>query len=438
MNPSSVSQCPSGLKGSDTDFFTQPRCETTPPNAKNDSSCGGKGQRACCVGEQSFGACKSGLAEVAGCKGGKTKCQCGKGSSFQSSGRCEVKKETPGLVGPSEQDYKDGKKSLDELKYDQDGKDKTGGTGAIDLDDEKDDDTPADCTEATCKPYSKKNEVGWSRELGDSKIIAAYTGFTVTSRHPDANTAGCQLSWDNSLYMLKKKVPLLKFTAAGQAETAGSASMSGSAKLDLMGKTYWHGEGSLTSKELTRQFRTEKLSVSYTIYKVINFNAEMDAGATVGLIPASAQETDDDGAECTITVKPGLTTDLTAKVSVSIGPKGIFELIKGGIAVRIIPLKVGIPITVGVEVDPDPISIDLIFKTKFEVSLLEGEIFLFYDIWDTCKIPGVTFCLFKELKIKTHGEKRLYKSKKGAYSYAKTLANINQKLNFKKVASAKN
>jgi hypothetical protein len=49
------------------------------------SECGDPGERACCVGEASFGACKPGSHEVKGCTGN---CRCGKGSLLSSSGRC--------------------------------------------------------------------------------------------------------------------------------------------------------------------------------------------------------------------------------------------------------------------------------------------------------------------------------------------------------------
>lgn len=48
--------------------------------------CGGKGQRACCVGERAGGACDPGLAEKDGCKGN---CLCGGASLVESSGTCQ-------------------------------------------------------------------------------------------------------------------------------------------------------------------------------------------------------------------------------------------------------------------------------------------------------------------------------------------------------------
>ena len=58
-------------------------------------SCGGKNERACCVGERTAGACDAGLHEEVGCKGN---CKC-KGSSFSSSGTCRANKpiSLPGL-----------------------------------------------------------------------------------------------------------------------------------------------------------------------------------------------------------------------------------------------------------------------------------------------------------------------------------------------------
>ena len=69
----------------------------TPMLASADTPCGGEGQRACCVGEASFGACKSGLSEKSGCSGS---CRCGKGSPFSSSGTCVEKSSSgTGLFG---------------------------------------------------------------------------------------------------------------------------------------------------------------------------------------------------------------------------------------------------------------------------------------------------------------------------------------------------
>ncbi len=337
---------------------------------------------------------------------------------------------------PGAGDVKRAQKSVDKFKFDGGGG-KGGDAKKLDLHEDDDEETPKDCTDSTCEPYSKKNHVGWSRELGDAKIVSAYTSFDIDSKHPSAHQTGCNVSWDNGLHLVKKKISILKFTASGMAEIDKTASFGGHAKFDVLGKTVWQADGDVKSKELSRQFRTPTVGFTYSFYQVINISAEIDAGATVGLIPTSMQESDGDGVECTITVKPGLTTDVTGKLSISIGPKGLFELVKGGIGVRIIPIEVGLPTTLGVEVDQEPPSIDLIFKMKFEVSLLKGQVFLFYDLWDTCK-NGKGFCLVKDvLKIKTHGEKSLYKSKKGAYSYEKELAHIDQKLNFKKIASGK-
>jgi microsomal dipeptidase-like Zn-dependent dipeptidase len=52
------------------------------------SACGGPGQRACCIGESSIGQCQSGLVEIQGCNGD---CLCGGDAnpfSIQSSGTC--------------------------------------------------------------------------------------------------------------------------------------------------------------------------------------------------------------------------------------------------------------------------------------------------------------------------------------------------------------
>ena len=67
-------------------FQASSHCEVKPA----DTPCGDAGQRACCVAEKSFGACKDGRIEVSGCPYGAAKCKCGEGSIFLASSRCEV------------------------------------------------------------------------------------------------------------------------------------------------------------------------------------------------------------------------------------------------------------------------------------------------------------------------------------------------------------
>src|SRR5262249_20632497 len=50
------------------------------------ADCGGLDQRACCLGEASFGACMAGLTEVAGCSGD---CRCGN-SIFNAISSCRL------------------------------------------------------------------------------------------------------------------------------------------------------------------------------------------------------------------------------------------------------------------------------------------------------------------------------------------------------------
>jgi neutral ceramidase len=59
------------------------RCQKRP-----DTPCGDIGQRACCVGEQSFGTCAVGRSTEAGCPYGAEQCRCGKGSIFQAVDHC--------------------------------------------------------------------------------------------------------------------------------------------------------------------------------------------------------------------------------------------------------------------------------------------------------------------------------------------------------------
>lgn len=55
-----------------------------------DSPCGDVGQRACCVGEQSFGTCLAGRVAVKGCSLGADACRCGKGSIVPAIDHCEA------------------------------------------------------------------------------------------------------------------------------------------------------------------------------------------------------------------------------------------------------------------------------------------------------------------------------------------------------------
>ncbi|MBS2022828.1 MAG: hypothetical protein JST92_10480 [Deltaproteobacteria bacterium] len=64
--------------------------------ARAASSCGGEGERACCIGERSKGPCDSGLFEASGCKGN---CKCGGVSLASSSSMCWKKVTSCGGVG---------------------------------------------------------------------------------------------------------------------------------------------------------------------------------------------------------------------------------------------------------------------------------------------------------------------------------------------------
>lgn len=72
-------------KGSTVQASSHCEAPPTPPPA---GACGGRGQRACCLGETGY-ACKPGTREVGGCSYGAAACKCGKGSAFSASSHCE-------------------------------------------------------------------------------------------------------------------------------------------------------------------------------------------------------------------------------------------------------------------------------------------------------------------------------------------------------------
>ncbi len=305
------------------------------------------------------------------------------------------------------------------------------------LDDIDDTPTPSGCTAETCDPSTEKTMVSWSKELGDSKILAAYTGFDITSRHPDAYTSGCDMAWDNGLYFFKKKHSILKFSVGGEANTS-THGIKGSAALYLMGKSTWSKSGSFQKSDLSRTIRTPKVEFTYSFFGVINLTGAIDGGVTIGLLPTSAQESDDDGVECKIEVKPGLSTDVKGTLSVSIGIKKFMELIQAGIGVDVVPFEISLPTKLGVEVNDNPLSADLFFKNELDVEFLKGRFFVYYKLGDIClgkkdpKTGKKKGCLLEDVfKIKTYGEKTFYQSK-AALAYKQELANVDQALTFRK------
>ncbi len=297
--------------------------------------------------------------------------------------------------------------------------------------------TPANCTAETCDPVSEKNAVSWSKELGDTKILAAYTGFDITSRHPDAYTSGCEMAWDNGLYFFKKKHSILKFSVGGEANTSTNG-VKGSAGLYLLGKSVWSKSGSFQKANLSRTIRTPKVEFTYSFFGVINLTGAIDGGVTIGLLPTSSQESDDDGVECKIVVRPGLSTDVNGTLSVTIGIKKFMELIQAGIGVDVVPFEISLPTSLGVEVNDKPLAADLLFKSDLDVEFLKGRFYVYYKVGDIClgkkdaKSGKRKGCLLEDVfKIKTYGEKTFYKSK-AAYVFKQELANIDQALTFRK------
>ncbi len=63
------------------------------------TACGGAGQRACCVGERTGGACNPGLTEVPGCGASGDACRCAGSSGASSSSRCV---QTTACGGPNQ------------------------------------------------------------------------------------------------------------------------------------------------------------------------------------------------------------------------------------------------------------------------------------------------------------------------------------------------
>ena len=68
-------------------------------HCKRPSPCGGLGERACCIDEQPFGACKPNLVAIDGCTMGEEKCKCGRGSLLSSAHRCAPAAAPCGGVG---------------------------------------------------------------------------------------------------------------------------------------------------------------------------------------------------------------------------------------------------------------------------------------------------------------------------------------------------
>ena len=83
--------CKGDCKCGNSVFSSAGRCradkksDDSPLERPDIKPCGGDGERACCVGERKGGACDDGLREVVGCKGD---CRCGGVSLADSSGMC--------------------------------------------------------------------------------------------------------------------------------------------------------------------------------------------------------------------------------------------------------------------------------------------------------------------------------------------------------------
>ena len=76
------------------------------------SSCGGLGERACCVGERDATSCDKGLIEIPGCGG---ECHCGGASLSSSSGHCAVAPSLIKLARQAELEKLFGKAAVDRI-----------------------------------------------------------------------------------------------------------------------------------------------------------------------------------------------------------------------------------------------------------------------------------------------------------------------------------
>lgn len=273
--------------------------------------------------------------------------------------------------------------------------------------------TPRDCTASTCYPTDKENQVSWDKQIGDEDIAAAYTKFSVKSVTPDSYTTVCAASWDNGVYILKKRNSLLKFTGDVKSTKKAPAGWTASAALYTLGNAspVWSKEGKISASALDRTFSTPKVSLKYVIVPGLNIEGELQATATLTFTPTADGTPPSDGVQCTLGLTPRLTGKVDGAAKLVLGIPDLIELAEGGVKGSVTVVDAQVPTNLTINMTQDPLALKLNFKSDLNTTFMKGRVYGYYKIQDVCLLG---WCAIEDgLGINPYGEIDLWEDTDG-------------------------
>lgn len=272
-------------------------------------------------------------------------------------------------------------------------------------------------------PASQQNQVSWTKKLGQTGTVAAYTDFRASEQVPNATTASCNLTWDNGVYLLGEQKSLVKFVVETKTTTGSAPSASAKGSLYVLGSASptWQKSGKF-EESLDRTFSVKK-GMDYTIIPGIYLKGAVGASTTLGLKPGVDSKATATQASCGINATPSLRADVAPEVSLHVGIPKVADIIEGGLKAEIALLDAKIPTSVtvalgGTKFDRSPVSVS--FKSNLDVTFLRGKLMGWYKIDDIC---AWGYCLIEDgLGIDTSGEVKLWQGE--GYPFKASLIDI--------------